>query len=130
MADSVRPRGNVFDDLVAARIGRRELLGGCLGGRGTGLPQRLRRHARAAPAARCSGFTSVPISRADTVVVPEGYTWQVVNAWGDPIMPGAPEFKPDASQSRRGAGDAVGHVPRRHALLPAAQGLRLLRRTA
>jgi secreted PhoX family phosphatase len=28
-----------------------------------------------------------------------GYTWQVVNAWGDPIVAGAPEFKNDASQS-------------------------------
>ena len=45
------------------------------------------------------GFTEIPISRVDTVVVPPEYTWQVVNAWGDPIMPGAPAFKPDASQS-------------------------------
>ena len=33
------------------------------------------------------------------MVVPPGYTWQVVNAWGDPIRPGAPTFRPDASQS-------------------------------
>ena len=44
------------------------------------------------------GFTQVPISRADAVVVPEGYTWQVVNAWGDPIVRGGPEFARDASQ--------------------------------
>ena len=37
MADSVRPRGNVFDDLVAARIGRRELLGGSLGAAALGF---------------------------------------------------------------------------------------------
>ena len=45
------------------------------------------------------GFTPTPISKADTVVVPQEYTWHLVNAWGDPIMAGAPDFKPDASQS-------------------------------
>ncbi len=33
------------------------------------------------------------------MVVPPGYTWHVVNAWGDPIMPGASDFKPDASNT-------------------------------
>jgi secreted PhoX family phosphatase len=98
MADSVRPRGNVFDDLVAARIGRRELLGGSLGAAALGFLNGcgLTPQAQGGP---LLGFASVPTSRADTVVVPEGYTWQVVNAWGDPIMPGAPAFKTDASQS-------------------------------
>lgn len=45
------------------------------------------------------GFTEIPISKADTVVVPPEYTWQVVNAWGDPIMQGAQDFKSDASQT-------------------------------
>jgi len=45
------------------------------------------------------GFTEVPISTEDKVIVPPEYTFQVVNAWGDPIMPGAPDWKPDASQS-------------------------------
>ena len=44
------------------------------------------------------GFKSVPISSADTVVVPEGYTSRVFFAWGDPISDG-PSFKPDASNS-------------------------------
>ena len=98
MADSVRPRGNVFDDLVAARIGRRELLGGSLGAAALGFLNGcgLAPQAQGGP---LLGFASVPTSRADTVVVPEGYTWQVVNAWGDPIMPGASAFRPDASQS-------------------------------
>jgi secreted PhoX family phosphatase len=50
------------------------------------------------PAPSPMAFTSVTISKADTVTVPPEYTYQVVNAWGDPIMPGAPEFKQDASQ--------------------------------
>ena len=44
------------------------------------------------------GFKSVPISSADTVVVPEGYTSRVFFAWGDPISDG-PSFKPDASNT-------------------------------
>jgi hypothetical protein len=98
MADSVCPRGNVFEDLVAARIGRRELLGGSLGAAALGF---LNGCGLAPPSqgGPLLGFASVPVSRADTVVVPEGYTWQVVNAWGDPIMAGAPAFKSDASQS-------------------------------
>jgi hypothetical protein len=98
MAASACPRGNVFDDLVAARLRRRELLGGSLGAAALGF---LNGCGMGPPAARgpLIGFAPVPISRADTVVVPEGYTWQVVNAWGDPIMAGAPAFKSDASQS-------------------------------
>ncbi|HEY0714946.1 MAG TPA: twin-arginine translocation signal domain-containing protein, partial [Polyangia bacterium] len=39
------------------------------------------------------GFSGVPISKADEVVVPDGYTWTVVNAWGDPIVRGGPAWK-------------------------------------
>lgn len=45
------------------------------------------------------GFNSVPISKADTVVVPPGYAYDVVSAWGDPVVKGAADFKSDASQS-------------------------------
>jgi secreted PhoX family phosphatase len=34
----------------------------------------------------------------DLVTVPKGYTVRVLSAWGDPIMPGAPNWLPDASQ--------------------------------
>lgn len=44
------------------------------------------------------GFKPVPISNADTVVVPEGYTSRVFFAWGDPISDG-PAFKTDASNT-------------------------------
>jgi secreted PhoX family phosphatase len=47
------------------------------------------------------GFKSVPIGTADAIVVPEGYTAQVVAAWGEPIgLSGDnPAFKFDASNS-------------------------------
>ena len=44
------------------------------------------------------GFKAVPISTADTVVVPEGYETYVLYAWGDPISAG-PAFKQDASNT-------------------------------
>ncbi|HVL85645.1 MAG TPA: PhoX family phosphatase [Pseudonocardia sp.] len=44
------------------------------------------------------GFTGVPASTADTVVVPDGYTARVLISWGDPISDG-PAFAPDASNT-------------------------------
>ncbi len=48
------------------------------------------------------GFEGVPVSTDDTLVVPNGYRWSVLLAWGDPVgiaRPDAymPEFAPDAS---------------------------------
>jgi secreted PhoX family phosphatase len=47
------------------------------------------------------GFESVPPSLApvvDTVAVPAGYKVEVLAAWGDPVVPGAPAWSEDASQ--------------------------------
>jgi uncharacterized protein len=45
------------------------------------------------------GFRGVPPSRADRVVVPEGYTAEVIAPWGEPVgIAGAmPPWRPDAS---------------------------------
>lgn len=43
-------------------------------------------------------FESVPVSSADEVVVPKGYTAEVLIAWGDPLSNG-PAFKQDASNT-------------------------------
>jgi hypothetical protein len=82
-----------WDAIIARSLSRRTLLAGgpgstavaFLGGFTAGEP--------------LLGFASVPPSTADPVVVPPGYEWKVLHAWGDPVLPGAPEFKPDASQS-------------------------------
>ncbi len=44
------------------------------------------------------GFTGIPTSTEDRVIVPAGYTAEVLIAWGDPVSDG-PEFKDDASNS-------------------------------
>jgi len=90
--------GAVLEEVIAARFGRRKVLGGSLGAAALGF---LNGCGLVSKEARgpLIGFASISTSRADTVVVPEGYAWQVVNAWGDPIMRGAPVFAHDASQS-------------------------------
>jgi secreted PhoX family phosphatase len=47
------------------------------------------------------GFKSVGVSTADTITVPEGYTYQVIAPWGDPVgMSGENHaFKDDASNT-------------------------------
>lgn len=54
---------------------------------------------RATPA--LPGFKSVPISAADTLVVPDGYRAATLFAWGDPVGSAAdgPEFRFDAGNS-------------------------------
>jgi secreted PhoX family phosphatase len=47
------------------------------------------------------GFKSVPVTSADTLVVPEGYTAQVIAGWGEPVgIAGAmPAWRGDGSHS-------------------------------
>jgi uncharacterized protein len=47
------------------------------------------------------GFEHAPLSSADTLRVPAGYTASVLLRWGDPVghVSGAPEFKQDASNT-------------------------------
>ena len=91
-----------LEELVALRWSRRDVLKFGAAGSLTsllGLSQTAcTTMAGDAGAASGLGFKSVPISSADTVVVPEGYTSQLFFAWGDPISDG-PSFKPDASNS-------------------------------
>lgn len=93
-----------FEEVVAARVSRRNFLGGglavaalsSLGGIGALL--------KAVPASAQTtggsllGFEGIPVSTADAVVVPPGYTAKVLIAWGDPVSNG-PAFMQDASNS-------------------------------
>jgi secreted PhoX family phosphatase len=54
-----------------------------------------------APAAGSIGFKAVATSSSDAIVVPEGYTADVMYRWGDPITATAPAFKGDASETWR-----------------------------
>jgi secreted PhoX family phosphatase len=93
-----------FEEVAAARLSRRGLLGGglavgaasALGGIGTllnSIPAAARGRNRP-----LLGFQGVAESTADAVVVPQGYTAKVLIAWGDPVSNG-PAFKPDAGNT-------------------------------
>jgi uncharacterized protein len=103
--------GNETLDQVIGRMSRRGLLrGGLTAAAGaaafTGADAVLNavpasagddeRHRRSP--GRLLGFTGVPVSSADAVVVPPGYTAKVLIAWGDPVSDG-PAFAQDASNS-------------------------------
>jgi uncharacterized protein len=45
------------------------------------------------------GFAEIAPSSEDTVRVPPGYTWHVLAPWGEPLLPGAPAFAEDASNT-------------------------------
>jgi uncharacterized protein len=96
-----------FAHVVTARLSRRSVVGGGLaatvvagaGGIGS-LLNAVPAQARDKPGngKNLLGFEGIPVSSADAVVVPEGYTARVLIAWGDPVSDG-PEFKPDASNT-------------------------------
>jgi secreted PhoX family phosphatase len=86
----IMPAMPTFQDVLQARLSRRSLLTSGLAAAGLGWL------GRTAWAQGPLGFAAVPLSSADTLVVPPGYVAEVLYAWGDPISDG-PAFKPDAS---------------------------------
>jgi secreted PhoX family phosphatase len=54
------------------------------------------------------GFQAIPIATDDTIHVPEGFSWQVVARWGDPLFSDAPAFDPETGVTTEGAARAVG----------------------
>jgi secreted PhoX family phosphatase len=108
-----------FQDIVNARLSRRNFLTGGLATAAAVSLGGVEALLRAVPAAARGteeaedtdqdekslrgrrptlGFESVPVSSADEVVVPKGYTADVLIAWGDPVSHG-PAFKSDASNT-------------------------------
>jgi uncharacterized protein len=119
--DSVsNPSGNEhFQDIVNARLSRRGFLTGGFAAAAAASLGGVEAILNAVPASAqetedaeetdaglggrtghrpALGFESVPVSSADEVVVPKGYTAEVLIAWGDPVSNG-PAFKQDASNS-------------------------------
>jgi secreted PhoX family phosphatase len=95
-----------FQDVLDSRLSRRSLLGAGLAtaaavsvGGATALLKAVPASASGRGGGRHKpllGFEGIPVSTADTVIVPKGYTAEVLIAWGDPVSNG-PDFKPDAS---------------------------------
>lgn len=97
-----------FDQVLNARLSRRNILRGSIGVAGMGL-------IGAAGLSGCAtGATMSPVSKAishlgfkpvakgmaDAVVVPEGYTAQIIYALGDPLSTNVPAFKNDGTDTQ------------------------------
>lgn len=81
-----------FDVIVETALSRRGFLGGVLSfGLGSFLvgTTALTREANAADR---FGFAQVPANTDDTITLPEGFEWQPVVQWGDPLWSDVPEF--------------------------------------
>jgi secreted PhoX family phosphatase len=93
-----------FEAVVEARLSRRGFLGGTVGTMAAASLTGVGALLQAVPAEASHrhrpllGFSSISPSSEDTVVVPEGYTAEVLIAWGDPVSKG-PAFRQDASNS-------------------------------
>lgn len=90
-----------FYDVIDARASRRGFLVGGLttmvaGLFGAGLSARGALANTAAPSGLL-GFTPVPLSKDDTVVVPAGYKVQILAPWGTPITGEMPAYVPGAN---------------------------------
>jgi uncharacterized protein len=96
-----------FEEVLSARLTRRQVVGtgtaaaavASLGGVGSLLAAvPAEAHGNGRPRPPLLGFQGIPTSTLDAVVVPQGYTAEVLIAWGDPVSDG-PEFKDDAGNS-------------------------------
>jgi secreted PhoX family phosphatase len=80
-----------FDDVVESAISRRGFLS--VVGYGTaGFLTASAFGGRAQAAADRFGFEQVAATTADTITVPQGFSWHPVVNWGDPLWSDAPEF--------------------------------------
>ncbi len=88
--------------LAAASAAWLAPLAGCAGGGSAASAAATAASATGVAAlGRGIGFKSVAMAATDTVLVPEGYSAQVLYRWGDAtgLAAGQPEFKPDASNT-------------------------------
>ena len=92
-----RPDVQGFDDVVEAAISRRGFMGGVLAfGSGAAVMGTTMLKGTTALAGQSDrfAFEQLPIQTDGTVHVPEGYTWDVLVRWGDPLFSDAPAFDP------------------------------------
>jgi secreted PhoX family phosphatase len=88
-----RACSDTFDEVLARRLHRRSLLkGGALAPLfSIGSISNL----KGAEGDSGLRFAAIQGSAADEIGVPEGYKWEALAAWGQPLTNSAPEFDPD-----------------------------------
>jgi len=90
-----RPRENEFDHVVERAISRRGFIGGVLAfGSGAAAMSAglLKPETAQAQQATRFAFTPIPAATDSDVHVPEGYSWQRLLSWGDPLFSGIDAF--------------------------------------
>ncbi len=98
-----RPETQGFDAVVEAAISRRGFMGGTLAfGSGAAVMGTSILSGEAAMAGQADrfAFDQLPIQTDGTVHVPEGYTWDVLVRWGDPLFSDAPAFDAEMGVQR------------------------------
>jgi uncharacterized protein len=121
-----------FDDIVARRFGRRELLRGALslGALAAAGPvAAVGAEAASASLPAAFVFAEVTAGSDQRHHVAEGYDAEVLMRWGDPVLAGAPPFDPaaqSAAAQRLQFGynsDFIGYLPMPGAADPSRHGL-------
>jgi len=100
---------NPFHEVLAARLQRRSVMKGTVGAAlasimgmtlvGCDSDDDDDNNGSAASVQTELGFKAIPVSSANEVVVPEGYSTQAFLPWGTPITGAYPEFRADASNT-------------------------------
>ena len=106
-----RPEVQEFDRVVERAISRRGFLGGTLAfgsgaaAMGTAF---LRGGTALAQGASRFPFEGIPIQTDGTIHVPEGYSWDILVRWGDPLFSDAPAFDPETGIPTEGSDRVFG----------------------
>lgn len=91
---------STFAEILQTRVSRRDVLrtGVALAGAATvaGLPFDTPAHT-VTTGQKLLGFNAVPKSRADSVLIPEGYTASIIYALGDPLTADTAAYKNDGT---------------------------------
>lgn len=101
--------GTDFRDVLKRAVGRRDVL---RGGVSFGAAAFVLSAGGFVPRARAGNpvfdFRPVPANTLDTVTVPEGYSWRVLVAWGDPLWSKGMPFDPATRGTSRSQSLAFG----------------------
>ena len=99
---SNRQMNRLFSSVLEARLARRQLLKGSAGAAALGFFGLGLAGCKSSSSsddnggsplpAPLLGFSAVAVSSADEIVVPEGYSYQVIIPWGTPILGSFPSF--------------------------------------
>ena len=105
-----RPDTQDFDRVVERAISRRGFMGGVLafGSGAAAMGTALLKGTTALAQSSRFAFDQIPPQSDATVHVPDGYSWDILVRWGDPLFSDAPEFDPAAGIPSQGSDRVFG----------------------